>query len=135
MSLADALRDAKDAVLGGEEPNEALFASIADDYGLNPKLIASKWVENGWTAEGIRQMAVVTDPVRNLEKKIDDQIDSLCRYYRVPRERVVTRLWNGQKVTLICHLPRASRWGYVAVKHSDASAVKLPWSARFEACN
>ncbi|MCL4743803.1 MAG: hypothetical protein KJZ83_00160 [Burkholderiaceae bacterium] len=135
MSLADALKDVKDEVVGGKELTDALFASIAAEYELNPKLLARKWEESGWTVEGLRMMAVVMDPARNLEKKIEEQINELCRSYRVSRDRVVQKLWNGQKVTVICHLPRANRWGYVAVKHSDASAVKLSWAARFETCN
>ena len=117
MMIADALQDLKNLALSGKSLN---FAEVAEDYGLNPKLLERKYHES--YPNGVAALETQTE---SLEKQIRANVEKWCKYYNVPVSATKVMKVRGVTYTVLCSIAGAKRFKYAAVSHKDGRAVKL----------
>jgi hypothetical protein len=117
MMITDALQDLKNLALSGKSLN---FAEIAEDYGLNPKLLERKFHEsypNGVVA--------LKSSAEMMKEKIAAKVASVCKMYNLDAPLVGERTLNGKRYVVICR-DRAKRVRpWIAVSLDDARGYCL----------
>ena len=115
--IADALQDLKTAALSGKSPN---FLEVAEDYGLNPKLLERKFHES--FPNGI---VALESESEMLKRKIETRVSEMCSYYGVPASKTKVMTIRGVTYTVICRLSGAKRYNLAGVSHKDGRSYKI----------
>jgi AraC-like DNA-binding protein len=116
--IADALQDLKNAALSGKSLN---FQEVAEDYGLNAKLLERKFNES--FPNGVVALKSSAEMMR---EKVAAKVSEVCKRYGLDRPLVGERTFKGQRFIVICadRAKRVRPW--VAVSLDDARGYVLP---------
>lgn len=101
MSLSDAMQDLKNAVINGAALADDLFAEIAADYDLNPKLLARKAQEAGWTETSLRAIAAATSPEIVFAEKVKATTEEYVAKYGNNRFTGIEFFWHKTRYIYI----------------------------------
>ena len=118
MMITDALQDLKNLALSGKSLN---FAEIAEDYGLNPKLLERKFQES--YPNGVVALKSSADLIK---EQLADKIAFYCKRYGIDRPLVGERVFKGQRYIVICADAAKRKRPWVAVSLADARGYLLP---------
>lgn len=115
--IADALQDLKNAALSGKPLN---YAEVAEDYGLNPKLLERKFHES--YPNGVVALKSEADMMKEL---VSAKVAKICKLYNLDAPLVGERTFRGQRYIVICadRAKRVRPW--IAVSLSNAGAYTL----------
>lgn len=117
MMIADALQDLKNAALSGKTLN---FQEVAEDYGLNPKLLERKFNES--YPHGVVALKSAADMMK---EKIDAAVARLCARYDLEKPLVGERTFQGQRYIVICADRGRRVRPWIAVSLANAGAYTL----------
>lgn len=116
--IADALQDLKNAALSGKSLN---FAEVAEDYGLNPKLLERKFNEsfpNGVVA--------LKSAASMFSEQVASKVKFYCERYDIAAPLVGERTFKGQRYIVICADRAKRKRPWIAVSLNDARGYLLP---------
>lgn len=122
MMIADALQDLKNAALAGRPLN---IAEVAEDYGLNPKLLERKFHES--FPNGVVALKSAADMMR---EKVSEAVARICKMYGVDAPLVGERTLKGKRYIVICRDRAKHVRPWIAVSLDDARGYTL---AKFDA--
>lgn len=115
--IADALQDLKNAALSGKSLN---FSEVAEDYGINPKLLERKFHES--YPNGVVALKSATDMMK---EKIDAAVARLCARYNLDAPLVGERTFRGERYIVICADRGRRVRPWIAVSLANAGAYTL----------
>jgi hypothetical protein len=118
MMIADALQDLKNLALANKP---LVFAEVAEDYGLNPKLLERKFHES--FPNGVVALKSSADLIK---EQLADKIAFYCKRYGIDRPLVGERVFKGQRYIVICADAAKRKRPWVAVSLADARGYLLP---------
>ena len=117
MMIADALQDLKNAALSGKPLN---YAEVAEDYGLNPKLLERKFHES--YPNGVVALKSESEMIA---EKIAATVERMCAKYGVSVADCPVREVRGVKYTIIGRFAGSRKYHYSGVSHKDGCAWRL----------
>lgn len=126
-ALKDAMSDLKDIALKSSL-KDSDFEEIAEEYGLNVKLLRTKFTDSYGDGSTIRAVNDATNVKSFISNKSEQTIENLCKRYGVFRSNTVEATYKGKPITLIC---RTRGGSVIGVDHKDGRAYKWnPAAAR-----
>jgi hypothetical protein len=125
VSLLEAISEVKEELKSGSKLTSSLIEEIANDHGINPKLLERKLQENNITEESVKNFseAVKFDP----EKKLADALEAAIKRFRLnpdDKHRRPEVFHDGIKWTILCREARH----VVALNHEDFQIYTCNWT-------
>jgi len=118
--LKDALAELKALYLKKNDIDHADVVEIADDYGLNDKLLARKFKES--YPNGVGKFPTMDD---SIALAVDRKVAEMCERFAVPLPAAKVSTIRGQQYTIICRISNYRVRKHIAVCHADGIVYRL----------
>ena len=131
MSMIEALNAVRSEA-GAVDSLKNFLSDVADEHDVTVERIVDCFQKKyGKSIEQFasEQATAFVLATTRKEEALQEIVRRVARNYGVDGSKTEVREMDGKRYTLLCHLPRAERWGYVAVCHDDLQAYKLDRSA------